>query len=207
MCAPEFSDIEVTIWQEFRDQGFNVIGISNEPVATIQNFIQDQGITFPILHDDNGIYQQYNIPGGQSPYPRDYLLDRNGIIRMAKTEYDPGTMIELIEMLLDDSTVNTNDESFLPDHIYLFPSVPNPFNPATALRFYLPSGNTVNLEIIDILGRAVAILFDQQRLSAGQHRILWNGQSESGRKLPSGVYFVRLQAGGEVAQTKLILMR
>jgi len=185
----------------------NVIGISNEPTATIQNFIQDQGITFPILHDNAGVYSQYNIPGGQSPYPRDFILDRNGIVQMAKTEYDPGTMIALIERLLDDSTVNTNDDALLPDRVFLFPNVPNPFNPATVLRFYLPSSNTVNLEIIDLLGRTVATLYDQRILSAGQHRLQWNGKNGTGQSLPSGVYFVRLTAGDETAQSKVILMR
>lgn len=53
-----------------------MIGISNEPVSTITKFIEDQGITFPVLHDVAGIYSKYNIPGGQSPYPRDFIMDK-----------------------------------------------------------------------------------------------------------------------------------
>tara|TARA_B100000315_G_C14595477_1_gene598847 strand:- start:14280 stop:15620 length:1341 start_codon:yes stop_codon:yes gene_type:complete len=76
-----------------------VLGISSHSINTLEDFIEDQGITFPVLHDNNGVYGQYNITGGQSPYPRDFIIDQSGIIQYADTEYDPGTMINVIESL------------------------------------------------------------------------------------------------------------
>ncbi|RMF09330.1 MAG: T9SS C-terminal target domain-containing protein [Candidatus Neomarinimicrobiota bacterium] len=207
MCAPEFSDIEVTLWQEYRNRGVNVVGISNEPVPVIENFIADQGITFPVLHDDSGVYNQYNIPGGQSPYPRDYILDSSGILRMASTEYDPGRMISILEELLAGTTDTADNPPAVPAEVRLYPAFPNPFNPATALHFYLPSGHSVNLEILDLLGRAVATLARQREFPAGHHTLSWNGTDDQGRPLPSGVYVARLKAGQWQRKTKLILMR
>ncbi|MCK5346964.1 MAG: redoxin domain-containing protein, partial [Candidatus Heimdallarchaeota archaeon] len=106
--------MEVSIWQEFKDRGLQVIGISNEPESTILKFIEDQGITFPVLRDMTGTYSKYNIPGGQSPYPRDFIIDKHGVIQFAKTEYDPGSMITIIdELLLDNSTVSVTEPVIL----------------------------------------------------------------------------------------------
>ncbi len=77
-----------------------VLGISNQSIPDLQSFIQDQGITFPVLHDVSGVYGDYNLPGGQSPYPRDFIVDQQGTLQYANTEYDPGTMTMIIESLL-----------------------------------------------------------------------------------------------------------
>ncbi|MFQ6609000.1 MAG: peroxiredoxin family protein, partial [Fidelibacterota bacterium] len=53
--------MEFSIWQEFQDQGVTVLGISNQPISTIQQFIEDQGITFPVLQDINNTYTHYNL--------------------------------------------------------------------------------------------------------------------------------------------------
>jgi hypothetical protein len=92
--------MELSIWQEFIDQDFIVLGISNQSIPEIQQFIEDQGITFPVLHDDANVYHDYNLPGGQSPYPRDFVVDQQGILQYASAEYDPGSMIMIIESLL-----------------------------------------------------------------------------------------------------------
>jgi hypothetical protein len=92
--------MEISIWREYQDEEFIVLGISSERIADIQDFIEDQGITFPVLHDPIFLYYEYNLPGGQSPYPRDFVVDRDGIIQYANPEFDPGGMIQVIESLL-----------------------------------------------------------------------------------------------------------
>lgn len=52
------------------------------------------------MHDADGTYFEYNIPGGVSPYPRDFIIDENGIVLLAKTEYESGVMINMLEDLL-----------------------------------------------------------------------------------------------------------
>ncbi len=46
------------------------------------------------------MYGDYYIPGGQSPYPRDFIIDQVGIVRYANNEYDITAMIAVVESLM-----------------------------------------------------------------------------------------------------------
>lgn len=83
----------------------------------------------------------------------------------------------------------------------LLQNYPNPFNPATVVEYALPRQGAVRLEILDLLGRRVAILADEE-LSAGQHTAPWNAAEYS-----SGVYFCRLSAVGVVRTMRMVLAR
>lgn len=185
-----------------------MIGISNEPLAVIENFIADQGITFPVLRDVSGIYSQYNIPGGQSPYPRDFIVDKNGIVQLAKTEYDPGEMINVIENLLDrDVNVSTDLELLLPETIKLLPNYPNPFNPVTTLQFSIYPSAMISLDIVSLKGNVVATIFSNRYFSAGNHNVSWSGMNDNGVPLSSGQYLVRLQKGNSIITQKVTLIK
>ena len=67
---------------------------------------------------------------------------------------------------------------------------PNPFNPTTAIRFALPEGTDVRLEVFDVTGRRVALLVDGA-VSAGHHEASFEAS-----RLPSGLYLYRLEATG-----------
>lgn len=92
----------------------------------------------------------------------------------------------------------------------LLGNVPNPFNPATTIRFIVPgtSGTAAHttMEIFDIAGRRVATLLDEL-VPAGYRSVIWNGTSDRGSTVSSGVYFVRIQAGNEVKTKKMALIR
>ena len=87
---------------------------------------------------------------------------------------------------------------------------PNPFNPATDLRFTLDSEATVALDVYDVAGRHLRQLAAGS-LGAGDHQFRWDGQDDAGHGLPSGVYFARLSgadADGALSATrKLVLIR
>jgi ASPIC/UnbV protein/VCBS repeat protein/flagellar hook capping protein FlgD len=75
--------------------------------------------------------------------------------------------------------------------LQLHPCHPNPFNPRTTVSFDLPAAAQVSVEIHDARGRRVRSLFSGYK-GAGNHQITWQGQSDNGRSLSSGVYFVTL---------------
>ncbi|MGD1047795.1 MAG: FlgD immunoglobulin-like domain containing protein [Candidatus Krumholzibacteriaceae bacterium] len=89
----------------------------------------------------------------------------------------------------------------------LYQNAPNPFNPTTTLRYYLPAACEVTLSIYDASGRLVAALVDRERQEAGQHAGIWPGLDSRGRAVPSGVYFSVLTAGKERLSNKMILLR
>jgi len=93
-----------------------------------------------------------------------------------------------------------------PARTVLLGASPNPFNPRTAIRYELAREAKVRLAIHDAAGRRVRVL-DEGRLPAGPHAADWDGRSDAGAVVPSGVYFCRLEAG-ECRQTvKLTLLR
>ncbi len=81
---------------------------------------------------------------------------------------------------------------------------PNPFNPLVNLAFELDRTQSVRLDVFDARGRRVAGLLDGLAES-GRTEISWAGKDNSGRSLPSGVYFARLITGSEKAVFKLML--
>jgi hypothetical protein len=70
----------------------------------------------------------------------------------------------------------------------------------------VPSSHTVTLSLFDVMGRLVARPVDGAR-PAGGHAVTWNGRTMSGRRAPSGVYFVRLATPGFTASRRLTLAR
>ena len=75
------------------------MGIANQPVEAIQQFGIDNGLTYPLLQDTWSVYNQYYIPGGISPFPRDFIIDQQGIVQYANNEYDGDAMSLLVEEL------------------------------------------------------------------------------------------------------------
>jgi flagellar hook assembly protein FlgD len=74
------------------------------------------------------------------------------------------------------------------------------------LRFVLAEATDAVLTIFDAAGRQ-ARTFPMARASAGRHELVWDGCSENGDRLPSGVYYLRLSAGGlEGARQKVVLL-
>ncbi len=83
---------------------------------------------------------------------------------------------------------------------------PNPFNPSTQIRFTLPRASKVTVRVFDMSGREVATLLEGARV-AGPHSLFWSGANTVGELVRSGVYFLRLEAGGEVAVRKMAVVR
>jgi hypothetical protein len=99
----------------------------------------------------------------------------------------------------------TGSPGGLPEVFALHQNNPNPFNPATEIRFDLPiASKRVTLTIFDVAGRTVRTLHDGP-MSAGRHSVAWRGRDDRGRGVSSGVYFYRLDSPG-VGQTRKMLL-
>jgi len=92
-------------------------------------------------------------------------------------------------------------ESDLPGKFALIGAYPNPFNPVTAISYQLPANSHVSLKVYNVSGREVATLVDGYR-SAGSHEVTFDGSG-----LASGVYLYRLEANGQQAVGKMILLK
>jgi len=83
---------------------------------------------------------------------------------------------------------------------------PNPFNPSTTIEFYLPGRSFVRLSVYNILGETVRDL-QAGELNAGRHEAIWDGRNKSGRQVPSGIYFYRLETDDFLETRKMLLLK
>jgi len=89
----------------------------------------------------------------------------------------------------------------IPKYATLSQSFPNPFNPATQIRFTLSKNTWVTLKIYDVLGKEITTLVNERK-PAGNHAIEWNASG-----LPSGVYYYKIIADDFTETKEMILMK
>ncbi len=89
----------------------------------------------------------------------------------------------------------------IPENFRISQNFPNPFNPSTQFKLYIPNNAVVKVVIHDILGRQVGNLIDRQ-IEAGEYTLNWNASS-----LPSGVYFYQLIANGVKLDVKKMVLK
>ena len=88
-----------------------------------------------------------------------------------------------------------------PRELALYPNFPNPFSGSTTLSYTLPEATDVRLEVYDLLGRRVAVLAEGDQ-AAATHTVTFDA-----RGLASGVYLLRLQAGGAQRTMRMVVAR
>jgi len=83
---------------------------------------------------------------------------------------------------------------------------PNPFNPTTSIKFTLKKSGYIKLAIYDMLGREVKTLLKGKK-NAGEYSVSWNGVTNDGLKVPSGMYYYRLESNSYKQTKKMLLLR
>jgi len=95
----------------------------------------------------------------------------------------------------------------VPTGALLTNATPNPFNPVTQLRFYLPeNARRVELEIFNARGQRIWE-YEVPSMQRGWCEVSWYGVDTKGRKQPSGVFFTRLSVDGTSQVKKLIMLK
>ena len=92
--------------------------------------------------------------------------------------------------------------SEVPKQFSLYKNYPNPFNPKIVISYTLFSNSIVTLKVLDVLGREVITLLQNEKIQAGKHEIQFNAS-----KLSSGIYFYRIDAGNFTQTKKLIILK
>ena len=122
-------------------------------------------------------------------------------------DYDPiwGGPINIFFTAVEESITDILPASFQLDQNY-----PNPFNPSTSIWFDLPTRAKVTLTVFNLLGQEVSTLVDED-LPAGRHLSTWDGHSDNGAPVASGIYFYKLIADADdnkfVETKKMMLLK
>ena len=98
----------------------------------------------------------------------------------------------------DVEAINSDE---IPNDFYLEQNYPNPFNPSTVIRYSIPNSGYVSINIYSVKGEVVATLVGED-LSAGYYEVTFDAS-----RLPSGIYFYRLQTGSFIKSKKMALIK
>ena len=187
--------IEIPIQIEAFENGFTDSGtftitsptIKNIPLGWKLTLIDNETGRRTILSLRNSYSFQISGPRkkapGYSSNESDIGLPRiAGSVNTSSTTKSKSKSDPRFKLLIDPGS----DASDLPSSFELKQNFPNPFNPATNIKFTLPVQSSVTLEIYDILGRRITTLVSEE-LSAGEHIYQWDASRQA-----SGVYLYRL---------------
>jgi len=141
-----------------------------------------------------------------------------------RLSYPVGTAVKLRFRFYSDASllregwfvddININNGLEIHEELTLKPEItaeissvlPNPFIRSVMITYALPNERHVKITVYDIAGKLVKTLVDQ-KVKAGKYNLVWDGVDGQGRRLPSGVYFTKIDLGKSKVVKKVILIR
>ncbi len=124
--------------------------------------------------------------------------------------FEMGAPVPLVLSSQEENGVDADPVGGDADDLTGFPRLlsnyPNPFNPSTTIPFEISNSGRVILRVYDARGALVRTLRDEA-VSAGIHKIVWDGRDAAGVQVATGVYFVRLVAGDVTMTRKLVMIK
>jgi hypothetical protein len=123
-----------------------------------------------------------------------FSLTKSGEVRGLFTAWDsPGELFSELQGAL------------VPSEFNLAQNYPNPFNAETEIRFCLKEAGYITSRIYNLSGQEVKSLL-QEKMPAGNHRMIWEGKDNSDCPVSSGVYFCCLRSCGSCADIKRMVL-
>lgn len=119
---------------------------------------------------------------------------------------NPQVGITVILVVGEPSVGVVNDQNTMPVSYALMQNYPNPFNPQTTIKYAIPLQTNISLVIYNLKGQEV-MRWEEESVPAGYYEKIWNGTTQSGMSIASGVYLYRLQAGDFVRTRKMVLLK
>jgi hypothetical protein len=189
-------------------QGVVTDSLTGEPVVAKITIVGHDAVGSEVYSDTTGRYSRPILAGTYTVQveAEDYYTKTFTGVTVENFETTE-LNVELVSTL-----VGVGDEIILPN-FNLEQNYPNPFNPTTTIKYRVPSviarsGATkqsddllVQIKVYDLFGREVATLVNQKQ-APGNYSVQFNGS-----KLPSGIYFYKLQSGSFAQTRKMILMK
>ena len=141
----------------------------------------------------------------------DFYIDTNvqagtytyGVSALYDGDYESDPLEIIFEQVKTESPL-------IPVTTALIGNYPNPFNPSTTISFALKGDSDVTLHIYNTKGQKVKTVL-AENLNVGYHDVVWNGKDDNNQEVTSGIYFMTLDANGEIGRDtsvkKIILMK
>lgn len=178
----------------------------------------DDGRTWSVLRPDGGYPSRFNVGGhpmnGQDVYSGSSGGELTSFFdltahagRQVRFRFDFGAarVWDATEFwtVIDAAVIATStaDTIEVPDQLSLSANFPDPFSDRTTISYVLPERMHVRVDVYDTLGRLVALLANGVR-DKGAHTVTFEA-----RDLAAGLYFARIDAGGERKVERMVIVR
>lgn len=218
-------DVSLNVWNEADLSGvLNRLGyitvINDAPLSLMDgdtvDVIKDQTDTLnmkQIFYDKNNDISTYSWSGNSTQLALELFQDTLLVVTPASDYTGQETLVlgaQDSEGLTAQSTVmiwvSETGTKKLPTEFSLSQNYPNPFNPVTRIDYNIPSSMDVTLNVYDVKGNLVKTLTNSFH-QAGAYTAIWNGSSQSGAAVGSGMYIFHIQAGDNSFTRKTLLMK
>jgi len=117
-----------------------------------------------------------------------------------------GLIVDDIYIIADRDFLAVDDELPVPDKFKLLSAYPNPFNATVNIPYSIPKMGEVSVCIYDVLGREV-FNKNTKHSMPGYYNLYWNGKSNAGIVLTSGIYFINVQFGNKSETSKIMFLK
>jgi len=204
--APPFNDnIRLYAQKEGQNLATNLIPYSDFDSVHVWNLFVDGNSA------ENNTILTWELSNNQSPlFFFLYNLESGKWINLKDhNSFDISSKKSNVPFKLYATTLENFTPELLPTKFSLSQNYPNPFNPSTSIKILIPyyaDGIKATIDVFDVLGRKVKNILNR-RVKSGEIVLSWKGINESGKKVSSGIYFYRLQAGDYLSSKKMILIR
>jgi len=107
---------------------------------------------------------------------------------------------------VEDQEINKGSTKPIPDRFILEQNYPNPFINSTVFRFHIPKVTLARLNIYNLLGQKIRTI-ENRKFLPGIYSSMWNGKDEKSNDVPSGLYFLVLEADNFRRTKKLLMLQ
>ncbi len=146
-------------------------------------------------------FEDFSVTPGQTYYYKIADVDVKG----QRTFHGP------LKVLVTRENVESTIGAVVIKTFKLYPNFPNPFNPATHIKFDVPAVKqgvvSVQVNVYNLNGQKVRTLLDGDLQGNAQYQLTWDGTDETGNSMPAGIYFVQLRSSRFVQTLKVCLVK
>ncbi len=158
------------------------------------------------LAEGSGAIAILHFTAGSDVVDGEYPIDLSGSVRDTTGAISMPIALAGSAAITSSTPVYPVESPIMPTDFTLGPNYPNPFNAATIIPYTLSQSSSVDLRVLNILGQHVKTIFTgEQRI--GGYYATWDGDADTGEMLPTGIYFVRLQADDQSRTIKVLLLK
>lgn len=210
----------------------DLVGIFSFFAYNLQSIdVDNDGIDeLMICIDGNFLILKFNGSPEHQTYEVYYIKKNHRALQGENSVFRGGTMYDLDndnkkEILIDWDHIKENigirfyTAIYTPDSVtsisgspstlneyVLEQNFPNPFNSSTQIKFVISNTSLVTIKVFNLLGEEITELINEE-LPSGSYIFNWEARDQNNNALPSGIYFIKLNAGSFNKTIKAVLLK